>query len=264
MTLENFKIIAGDQDSKIILHVPHSATFIPDDLRKDILLSDQELKAELDEMTDTFTEAIALKAAELSGSKPWLFINTYSRLVIDPERFPDEREAMNAVGMGAVYQKTSIGTQLRNPDPILENQLLDAYFHPYAKAISDLVAQRFASLGEVTLVDVHSYRLNQHPNAINHGQIRPPICIGTDPFHTPEWLTDAAKSAFSIIGENYLNQPYSGTYVPLDFYEKEAKITSIMMETRADTFLTDELKIHAGFESVSKALAHLVESIQLH
>ncbi len=263
MTLENFKIIAGDQDSKIILHVPHSATFIPDDLRKDILLSDQELKAELDEMTDTFTEAIALKAAELSGSKPWLFINNFSRLVIDPERFPDGREAMNSVGMGAVYQKTSIGTQLRNPDPILENQLLDAYFHPYAKAISDLVAQRFASLGEVTLVDVHSYRLNQHPNAINHGQIRPPICIGTDPFHTPEWLTDGAKSAFSIIGENYLNQPYSGTYVPLDFYEKESKITSLMMETRADTFLTEELEMHTGFETVSKALAHLVDLIQL-
>ena len=72
------------------------------------------------------------------------------------------------------------------------------------------------------------------------------------------------KSAFSIIGENYLNQPYSGTYVPLDFYEKEVKITSIMMETRADTFLTDELKIHAGFETVSKALANLVDSIRLH
>jgi N-formylglutamate amidohydrolase len=263
MVLHNFEIVTGDPNSKVILHVPHSATFIPDDIRKNILLSDQELKAELDEMTDTFTEAIALKAAELSGSKPWLFINNFSRLVIDPERFPDEREAMNAVGMGAVYQKTSIGTQLRNPDPILENQLLDAYFHPYAKAISDLVAQRFAALGEVTLIDVHSYRVNQHPNAINHGQVRPPICIGTDPFHTPEWLTDAAKSAFSIIGENYLNQPYSGTYVPLDFYEKEAKITSIMMETRADTFLTEELEMHTGFETVSKALANLVDLIQL-
>ena len=263
MALENFKIIAGDHDSKVILHVPHSATFIPDDLRKNILLSDQELKAELDEMTDTSTEAIALKAAELSGSKPWLFINNFSRLVIDPERFPDEREAMNAVGMGAVYQKTSIGTQLRNPDPILENQLLDAYFHPYAKAISDLVAQRFASLGEVTLVDVHSYRLNQHPNAINHGQIRPPICIGTDSFHTPEWLIEAAQSAFSILGENYINQPYSGTYVPLSFYEKESNITSVMMETRADTFLTEELEIHTGFETVSKALANLVDLIQL-
>ena len=264
MALQNFEIVTGDLNSKVILHVPHSATFIPDDLRKDILLSDQELKAELDEMTDTLTEAVALKAAEISGKKPWLFINKFSRLVIDPERFPDEREAMNSVGMGAVYQKTSIGTQLRNPDSTVEKQLLADYFHPYSKAISDLVAQRFATLGQVTLIDVHSYRVNQHPNAINHGQLRPPICIGTDPFHTPQWLTEAAQSAFSIIGENYINQPYSGTYVPLSFYEKESKITSVMMETRADTFLTDDLAPHAGFETVVKALANLVDLIQAH
>ncbi|NDF02913.1 MAG: N-formylglutamate amidohydrolase [Actinobacteria bacterium] len=263
MSLQNFEIVTGDSNSKIILHVPHSATFIPEDIRADILLSDQELKAELDEMTDTFTEAIALKAAELSGSKPWLFINNFSRLVIDPERFPDEREAMNAVGMGAVYQKTSTGTQLRNPVPTLETHLLDTFFHPYAKAISDLVAKRFSALGELTLIDVHSYRVNQHLNAINHGQVRPPICIGTDSFHTPKWLVEAAQAAFSIIGENYLNQPYSGTYVPLTFYQKEAKITSLMMETRDDAFLTEDLTKHAGFETVSNALAHLVDLIQL-
>ena len=263
MSLQNFEIISGDSESKVILHVPHSATYIPDEVRKSILLSDQELKAELDEMTDTLTEAVALKAAEISGKKPWLFINKFSRLVIDPERFPDEREAMNAVGMGAVYQKTSIGTQLRKPDPVAEKLLLDEYFHPYSESLSDLVAQRYAVLGEVTLIDVHSYRVDQHPNAINHGQLRPPICIGTDPFHTPQWLTEAAQSAFSIIGENYINQPYSGTYVPLTFYQKEAKITSLMMETRADTFLSDELITHAGFETVTKALADLVDLIQL-
>jgi len=264
MSFQNFEIVSGDSESKVILHVPHSATYIPDEVRKNILLSDQELKAELDEMTDTLTEAIALKAAAISGIKPWLFINNFSRLVIDPERFPDDREAMNSVGMGAVYHKTSIGSQLRNPDPIAEKQLLDAYFHPYSESLSNLVAQRFAALREVTLIDVHSYRVNQHPNAINHGQVRPPICIGTDSFHTPKWLTEAAQSAFSIIGENYINEPYSGTYVPLSFYEKESKVTSVMMETRADTFLTEELAPHDGFEIVVKALANLVESIQIH
>ena len=263
MAFQNFEIIAGDPESKVILHVPHSATFIPEDVRELILLSDEELKAELDKMTDTLTEAVALKATELSGVKPWLFINNFSRLVIDPERFPDDREAMNAVGMGAVYQKTSIGTQLRNADPAIEKQLLDDYFHPYAKALNDLVVQRFAVQGEITLIDVHSYRVSQHPNAINHGQKRPPICIGTDEFHTPNWLTEAAQSAFSIIGENYINEPYSGTYVPLSFYETESKITSLMMETRADTFLTDELVKHAGFETVAKALAQLIDLIQL-
>jgi hypothetical protein len=36
-----------------------------------------------------------------------------------------------------------------------------------------------------------------------------------------------------------------------------------MMETRADTFLSEELAPHDGFETVSKALANLVHLIQL-
>ena len=260
---DNFEIIAGDPTSHLIIHVPHSARYIPEEVRRDILLDDSNLEIELSEVTDSLTAEMVLHATANLVSPPTLFMNKFSRLVIDPERFPDEREAMNAVGMGAVYQKTSIGTQLRKPDPVAEKQLLDAYFHPYSESLSDLVAQRFAALGEVTLVDVHSYRVNQHPNAINHGQLRPPICIGADSFHTPEWLIEAAQSAFSIIGENYINQPYSGTYVPLSFYEKESKITSVMMETRADTFLSEELAPHDGFETVSKALANLVDLIQL-
>ena len=103
----NFEIVEGSPDSPVILHVPHSATFIPPNVRADILLTDSQLKSELDSMTDTKTEEIARLAAAQSSTRPWLFINKYSRLVIDPERFPDDREVMNKVGMGAVYRKTS-------------------------------------------------------------------------------------------------------------------------------------------------------------
>ena len=70
MAAENFKIIAGDQDSKVILHVPHSATFIPDDLRKNILLSDQELKAELDEILYNTAESLRALAVLLHPVMP--------------------------------------------------------------------------------------------------------------------------------------------------------------------------------------------------
>jgi hypothetical protein len=39
----------------IIIHVPHSSTFIPPEIRKDILLSDDELESELLGMTDWYT-----------------------------------------------------------------------------------------------------------------------------------------------------------------------------------------------------------------
>ena len=102
-----FSITQGD--IPVILHVPHSSRQIPADIRSGILLDDASLSAELDEMTDSHTDLVVQNAVADLKVKPWIFQNTLSRLVIDPERFPDEREVMNKVGMGAVYLKSSIG-----------------------------------------------------------------------------------------------------------------------------------------------------------
>lgn len=258
----NFEVIQGSADSKVLLHVPHSSRVIPDAVRKQILLSDADLAAELDSMTDTLTDEVALKAAAQTSSKPWIFINRLSRLVIDPERFPDDREVMNSVGMGAVYRKTSTGTDLRSPEFDGEEGLLNNYFHPYAEAFTELVTQLLDSVGKVTVIDVHSYRPEQHKNAVNHGQKRPAICIGTDAFHTPAWLIEVAEKSFSSVGDTFLNQPYAGTYIPMRYYENQPLVRGLMMETRADTFLTSSLIPHEGLEIVARALGELIEKTQ--
>jgi N-formylglutamate amidohydrolase len=81
-----------------------------------------------------------------------------------------------------------MGEDLRSPDFVGEKELLDNYFHPYARAITDLVSQRLNSAGKVVILDIHSYRPEQHENAVNHGQKRPAMCIGTDSFHTSDAL----------------------------------------------------------------------------
>lgn len=262
--LSNFEIIPGSEDSAIVLHVPHSSRFIPKEVRANILLSDDELHKELNEITDTLTDQIALKAVSKlppQTPRPWLFINKFSRLVIDPERFPDEREIMNQVGMGAVYTKISTGAQLRDPN-FDTRELLNNYFHPYAAAFTQLVANRLMSLGKTIIIDVHSYRAKQHPNAVNHGQKRPAMCIGTDSFHTPEWLINEFKKAFGALGDCFENEPYAGTYVPLDFYGRDKRVASVMMETRADTFLNAELQPHDGFERITNALQSIIGAVQ--
>jgi predicted N-formylglutamate amidohydrolase len=257
----NFEVIPGDPASQVILHVPHAARFIPAEVRSEILLNDLELLAELDAMTDSRTDEIALAATEQLIIKPWLFINRFSRLVIDPERFPDDREIMNKVGMGAVYRKTSTNKDLRSSDFSGEKELLDAYFHPYAKALEELVTTRIQDVGELTIIDVHSYRPEQHENAVNHGQQRPAMCIGTDQFHTPPELKEAAQLSFSLLGDVYENEPYAGTYVPLKYYGVENRVRSIMMETRADTFLDDAFNFHVGAHAVIRGLADLISKI---
>ncbi|CAB4703014.1 unannotated protein [freshwater metagenome] len=253
----NFEVIAGDPTSHVIVHVPHSARYIPDEMRRDILLSDSDLANELDEMTDSLTTEMVLHATANLSAPPTLFINKFSRLVIDPERFPDEREIMNQVGMGAVYLKTSKGGQLReanfDPAPLIEN-----YFDPYAKALTELVSSKLQEHGKVLIIDFHSYRNEQHLNAVNHGQARPPVCIGTDSFHTPAPLVELAKDQFARFGESVLNQPYAGTYVPLAFYQKEPGVSSIMLENRADLLVDQNLNPGARFDEYSKALAEFL------
>lgn len=253
----NFEIIDGDPTSHLIVHVPHSARYIPNEIRAEILLSDSELEAELNELTDSLTAEMVLHATANLSTPPTLFINKFSRLVIDPERFPDEREIMNQIGMGAVYLKTSKGEQLRDPK-FDSTKLISDFFHPYAKAFTDLVSAKLNQHNKVLIIDFHSYRNEQHENAVNHGQARPPVCIGTDTFHTPGSLVDLAQSQFAQFGESVLNQPYAGTYVPLDFYQKDSRVTSIMLENRADLLVDSDLKPGANFDSYSKALSGFI------
>jgi len=265
VSLENFSILNRQSASPIILHVPHSARVIPDQIRNEILLSGSILEQELDEVTDSLTDEIALLAVKglpESVPTPKIFRNNLSRFVIDPERFPDEREVMNKVGMGAVYKKTTSGMELR-PSNFQDQELLDNYFHPYAQAFTDLVEEVLGKCDRVVIIDVHSYRPKQHSNAVNHGQKRPSMCIGTDAFHTPGWLTQIFKEEFGRIGDYFENEPYAGTYVPLSHYRKEPRVHSIMMETRADTFLDTKLAPHEGLGKVSEALKAILARISL-
>ena len=243
----------------VILHVPHSSRVIPPNIRSDILLDDDALNDELNIMTDTATDLIASSAINQVAAKPYLFRNKLSRLVIDPERFPDEREAMNEVGMGAVYLKTSDGERLR-AENFDSRELLENYFYPYAQAFEKLCKEILQIFGQVLIIDVHSYRTVQHLNSTNHKLRRPPICIGTDAFHTSSKLRESAIAALSQIGEWVENEPYAGTYVPLSFYQRDARVQSVMLECRADQFLDEKLQPHSGFERVVVALSRLIES----
>ncbi|MBD9736142.1 N-formylglutamate amidohydrolase, partial [Streptomyces sp. H28] len=151
----SFAFLPGDADSPVILHVPHSSREIPADVRAGIVLDDAGLERELDHITDAHTAALAEAAARAAGRAPWRFVNGLSRLVVDPERFPDDREEMLAVGMGAVYTRTTHREPLR-PDGFDPAPLIRRYFHPYTRAMTDALADRLAATGRAVVIDVHS------------------------------------------------------------------------------------------------------------
>ena len=116
---------AGRARSRVLLHVPHAGTHLPAWVRAHLLLDDAELAAEVAALTDHRTDALALAAAERAAVRPWVLVNPVSRFVVDVERFPDEREEMAAVGMGAVYTRGTRGQRIRRDDPAHAEALLD-------------------------------------------------------------------------------------------------------------------------------------------
>ncbi|MFJ8648796.1 N-formylglutamate amidohydrolase [Streptomyces sp. NPDC093546] len=254
----SFHLLPGAPDSPVILHVPHSSRAIPADVRDGIVLDDRALERELDHITDAHTDEIAASAAKAARVAPWRFVNRLSRLVVDPERFPDEREEMLAVGMGAVYTRTTHREELR-PDGFDVRPLVERYFVPYAEAMTAAVADRLEATGRAVILDVHSYPSRRLPYELHGEGPRPPVCIGTDPFHTPAELREAARRAFAGCGGTEFDTPFAGTYVPLRYYGRDARVGALMVEIRRDLYLDERgAPSDHGLDALAEALAGLV------
>ncbi|GGN35009.1 N-formylglutamate amidohydrolase [Streptomyces fuscichromogenes] len=260
MSQPSFELLSGAAGSSVILHVPHSARTIPAGVRAGIVLDDPALERELDHITDAHTAELAGAAAGLAGVTPWRFVNRLSRLVVDPERFPDEREEMLAVGMGAVYTRTTHRGVLRDesadPGPLVER-----YFRPYARAMTEAVAGRLAATGRAVVIDVHSYPSRALPYELHGAGPRPPVCLGTDAFHTPAGLAEAARAAFAGCGETGLDSPFGGAYVPLEFHGTDPRVEALMVEIRRDLYMTEPGgPAGPGADRLAAALAALVDA----
>ncbi|OJY46886.1 N-formylglutamate amidohydrolase [Pseudonocardia sp. 73-21] len=244
--------MSGDRRSPVLLHAPHAGTAVPAWVRPHLLLSDAELAAEIAALTDHRTDAVALAAADLAAVRPFALVNRVSRFVVDPERFPDEREEMAAVGMAAVYTHGTRGQRIRADDGAHVEELLAAFYRPWGAAVEAAVRGRLAVTGRAVLLDVHSYPREPLPYELHAEGPRPAICLGTDAFHTPSWLVEAAREAFSPLGTVELNTPFAGTYVPLAHFRAEERVASLMLEIRRDV-------IDDAEPGVARALATLVD-----
>ncbi len=257
----SFELLPGTPDSPVILHIPHSSREIPPDVRTGIVLDDTALDRELDHIVDAHTAELAEEAAKSAQRTPWRFVNRLSRLVVDPERFPDEREEMQAVGMGAVYTRTTHGEPLRAAGTDA-GPLIERYFRPYVQAMTDAVADRLAVTGRAVIIDVHSYPSAPLPYELHGEGPRPAVCLGTDSFHTPPALLAAAREAFAPCGETGLDSPFSGTYVPLAFYGGDPRVSALMVEIRRDTYMAEPGgPAGSGLTRLARALAALVDAV---
>lgn len=230
----------------VVLHIPHSGTVIPDDLRPDFAIPPEEIERELLLMTDWHTERLFRNA--LPGAEAVVF--PVSRLVVDPERFPDDaREPMAALGMGAVYHSRQDGTPLLRPGLPAERReaVMRRFYQPHHAALAAAVGRALEGRGRCLVIDGHSFPSRPLPYE-DSARRRPEICLGTDPFHTPPALAAAARTAFKAEGfETAFDEPFAGALVPEASYGRDARVVALMIELRRDLYM-DEASGRLGDE----------------
>jgi N-formylglutamate amidohydrolase len=261
MATENFEIIRPRAAAiPLIAHVPHASTEIPSWLRSGLLLDEAEIQSELIKLTDWHTCELFSWVADLGGS---IFVNNISRLVFDPERFvDDEKEPMAKVGQGAFYVRTSDGKELAAISAAERAERVRRLYEPYHKSLADLVGATLRASGIVLLLDCHSFATIPLPSEPSQAVDRPDICIGTDPFHTPESLAQGLCKAFEKHGLSVeLDKPFAGTLVPMQFLGSDDRVVSVMIEVRRGLYCDERTgKRNPGFMALRETLKEAVES----
>ena len=238
----------------VLFHVPHDSTFIPPSERSKLLLNDEGLKSELLRMTDHWTFDLFTQGVP----EERVLRSPVSRLVVDVERFEeDSLEIMASRGMGAVYERTSDGQQLRHSLPAAQRQqLMNTWYLPHHHRLTEAVQRALDDHGQALMIDAHSFPSHPLPCDWDQKPDRPDICIGTDEFHTPPQLTDALFDAFGTSGWTVkLNSPFAGALVPMRHYRKQRNLAAVMIEVNRALYIDETTgKRLQCFSSVARTL----------
>lgn len=218
---------------KLILHIPHSSTNIP--LKDGFVNNIAKIEQEIIKLTDWYTD-------DLFDSKiDKRIIAHFSRIFCDVERFEDdELEIMSKVGMGVLYEKFDSDELLRKVTSELREKILTEYYWNHHDKLTSNVEEQLSLHGECLIVDCHSFPSTPLLKAINQNESRPDFNIGTDSFHTPKKYIDASISYFEKQGYSLgIDWPYNGSIVPMKYYKKEIRVSSIMLEINRKLYLNE-------------------------
>ncbi len=218
--------------NNMLLHIPHSSTYIPEDLLGMFTVSKETLDHELLVMTDRYTD-------ELFDCSDNRIVFPVSRLICDVERFREkDMETMTSKGMWVCYENTSELTPLKRVSREHASCVLEHYYDMHHKALTEAAAHTKDLCGNVLIIDCHSFSPLPLPYEDDRTADRPDICIGTDDFHTPRTVSDTLVKAFSEMGYRVsINSPYSGSLVPMAYWRRDPSVMSVMIEVNRKLYM---------------------------
>ena len=243
-----------NNDTPILIHIPHASLHIPEDMRDDYLLDEKQLEEEIKVMADMYTDDLFGGLFERFGG---LRLDL-SRVFLDVERFKDdELEPMAKRGMGFAYTKTSMLEELRT---LKYKKSIETIYDAYHETLSHLVDAKLQVHGRCLILDCHSFPSVPRPYQLQTKYDHVDICIGFDDFHKDTKVVARIKKSFQESGYTVAeNFPYSGSMVSNKHYGKNENVKSVMIELNRKIYM-DDVKTFEKNENYNNLKA-IVESI---
>ncbi|MEY3002259.1 MAG: hypothetical protein RLZZ428_634 [Pseudomonadota bacterium] len=240
-----------------LIHLPHCGVQIPDKYISDYLLSPEELEANVYQYADLYTDELYASLFDAFGGVK----SDYSRLFFDPERFFDDSEEhmQKQFGLGwfyenAILEKKSLRTTKHKKE-------IASFYDAHHEKLNALTQEKLDQYGRCTVIDCHSFSNERywfHDKEIE----LPDICIGYEPYHTDGELIGKVIEIFSEY-KIAINAPYAGSLVPTNYWRKDERVKSVMIEINKKLYLNEDGRTKSNhFETMQKKLNDLATALK--
>jgi len=239
-----------------LIHLPHCGINIPDKYLDDYLLSKKELKQNIYQYCDLYTDELFGSLFKKFGGVK----NLNSRLFFDSERFGDDsQEDMHKkYKLGWFYENSILS---KKPLRKIENKkVIRKYFDDHHKELNKKTKLKLDIYHKCTIIDCHSFS-NERYWFHNKDLQLPDICIGFEDKHVDHKLVEIIKNEFKEYDIG-MNIPYEGSLVPTDYWQKDYRVKSVMIEINKKLYLEDDnIKKNGNFNIIKQKLDNILEKI---
>lgn len=225
--MKTFDLFNKISNYPIVVSIPHSGTFIPDEIRQ-TMISPLVLPNMDWFLPELYSFLISMGVTVIK--------NNISRYVIDPNR-DITKNIFGEYGSSLVYQKTTWAKPMYSK-PLAKPEIqdrIDKYYLPYHNALHDALIEKIEKYDKAYLLDMHSF-------ATFSNDTNADIILSDNEHET------SSKEYFSCIKKNLINngfsisenKPFRGGYITKHYGTAFGNsVESIQMEIRYAKYIEE-------------------------
>ncbi len=273
MTADVFHIAHPERQSvPVVFSSPHSGRVYPESFLRDSLLDAHVIRSSEDAFVDDLFSAAPLYGAPLITAR-------VPRAYLDLNRAPDEldpaviegisRAPHNprvSSGLGVIPRVVSGGRAIyrgKLPLAVAESRIRE-FWHPYHRALRDLIEATHLRFGEAVLVDCHSMPHEAIDGHTRLGSPKPEVVLG-DRFGAAAGreVMDRVEAAFVGAGLRVArNAPFAGAFIAQSYGRPSGRRHVIQVEIDRSLYM-DEARITPlpGFVDFKRLITTVIAEI---